>query len=549
MIFVFRNNIIGIFSAPIVSKYADKLVKEGIAHGRELVVFICASITTLVFLLHSIPNIFTLHHSTTLLYFVGLRTIYSFSLAPIFPIVDGIALRQLSLQGIDQSAYGGERMYGAISWALISVFLGLFIDIIDTRVMYVFIAVFFFSLCGCLLLLSRDNSPTPSFSTTIHEKDNTHHSSFEYKNFDEKSALKTLIYGIASTPTYLSFVLLHVSLAMGTALVENLIFIYFITILGNTNFVCGISVVVTVLFEIPLLAKSQLLLEYFTLNSLMLISALFYVIRVLAYTMIPTGSHVLILLLIEPLHGITFACNKLAAVAYMTNIANEIMHVSCSPEEGNKVQGKDKRVLTSISDESNDSKHNTGNGTRDAIDRRYEESEHERGDRDDVTTISVRDSGVDESTIHNNSSISNIASSHASHRQRSHASHTNDYVATIQSVLSSFAALGKLVSVSLGGYVEEEYGSTTLYRAAGVLVLSASLLFWIVITVHDSVSPCDSKQGYSKQEPNQELEDVSKEFSSSLANMQSMEIGSAAGVSDSTDKKWSVYDKLFYSKN
>jgi predicted MFS family arabinose efflux permease len=48
--------------------------------------------------------------------------------------------------------------------------------------------------------------------------------------------------------------------------------------------------------------------------------------------------------------------------------------------------------------------------------------------------------------------------------------------ATAQGIVSSVAAVGKLLGTSLGGYVEETYGSDVLYRGAAVLlsiVLSA----------------------------------------------------------------------------
>ena len=49
-----------------------------------------------------------------------------------------------------------------------------------------------------------------------------------------------------------SFMISMIPLSMDTPIVESLIFLFFQNELGGSNFICGVSIFVTVIFEVPI---------------------------------------------------------------------------------------------------------------------------------------------------------------------------------------------------------------------------------------------------------------------------------------------------------
>ena len=94
------------------------------------------------------------------------------------------------------------------------------------------------------------------------------------------------------------------------------VFLYFKE-LNASNVLCGLSVVVTVVFEIPLFSHSKQLLERYGEHTLLTMAGLCYSFRVIGYTLCPGGWYVL---LFEPMHGVTVALCGTASVQMMTSI-------------------------------------------------------------------------------------------------------------------------------------------------------------------------------------------------------------------------------------
>eukprot|EP00286_Rhodomonas_abbreviata_P027317 CAMPEP_0181311710 /NCGR_PEP_ID=MMETSP1101-20121128/13294_1 /TAXON_ID=46948 /ORGANISM="Rhodomonas abbreviata, Strain Caron Lab Isolate" /LENGTH=320 /DNA_ID=CAMNT_0023418483 /DNA_START=630 /DNA_END=1592 /DNA_ORIENTATION=+ len=107
-------------------------------------------------------------------------------------------------------------------------------------------------------------------------------------------------------------------LGIGTTLVEGLVFLFWTDDLGASNFLCGVSVLVTVSFEIPLFYYSEHLLNRFDEHVLLVLSGVCYVVRVVCYTLFENAWWVLA---VEPLHGVTFAFMQLASVHYTAKLA------------------------------------------------------------------------------------------------------------------------------------------------------------------------------------------------------------------------------------
>jgi len=124
----------------------------------------------------------------------------------------------------------------------------------------------------------------------------------------------TLFKVMVQTYSGIGFLVSSIALNVGTSVVENLIFLYFQTI-GTSYTICGVSVLVTVLFEVPIFYFAPRLLDRFGPEMLQKIACLAYIVRVVGYTLIPKNYGALVLLF-EPLHGVTYGCAKTSRVDF-----------------------------------------------------------------------------------------------------------------------------------------------------------------------------------------------------------------------------------------
>jgi hypothetical protein len=403
-----------------VALYADKLVAKGTPYGYELVVGFLSIITTLFFLLHGLCQL-TNSPFQNVYYIFLIRNLYSAISSPIYSIIDGIALKYLTEHGEGKEGYGKERMYGAVSWAIVSFILGAAIDYFTPKIMYLFITVTLFPLLLCIWTIGRSHAtaataaqaqqnddekeyemvetPLPEAVIALFE-DDSHSQTPE----DEASLLSseedyvpvsiplpstsakpqggyvqelmTILLLFFTSAQGILFILLFLFLRMGTSIVESLIFLFFTNGLGSSNLICGISVVITVVFEIPIFHFSSFFLSTLNRDGLLILACLAYSSRVIGYTLLTSPWHILFL---EPLHGVTYGFSTISSVDY-------------------------------------------------------------------------------------------VAGSVPANLQ-----------ATGQGVLGSLQSIGSLIAVGLGGYVEEEYGSVVLYRGAGVLVAAVLFLYVLVL--------------------------------------------------------------------
>ena len=113
-----------------------------------------------------------------------------------------------------------------------------------------------------------------------------------------------------------SYIIAIFALYIGMSVVESLIFLYF-EFLGGSNTLCGLTVAVTVLFELPLFHYAPNLLSWFgSPIGMFQLGCVAYVIRVIGYSIVPQ-SHPYWVLLLEPLHGITVGFVKTGSVAFV----------------------------------------------------------------------------------------------------------------------------------------------------------------------------------------------------------------------------------------
>ena len=130
-----------------------------------------------------------------------------------------------------------------------------------------------------------------------------------------------LLKSIMATPIGIGYLVSAFTLKMGRTVVENLIFIFFES-LGASNTLCGLTVLVTVVFEIPFFYYAPIFLERFGPETLQEVACMAYIVRVVGYTLIPE-KHIYLVLFLEPLHGVTYACSKTSSVEFARRLAPE----------------------------------------------------------------------------------------------------------------------------------------------------------------------------------------------------------------------------------
>jgi len=99
----------------------------------------------------------------------------------------------------------------------------------------------------------------------------------------------------------------------GFSMVEGMLFLLLRDLQAST-FLCGLSVVVTVIFELPIFAYAKPLLERLGTRRMILLGQTAWVVRAVYYANMSAPWTVL---LIEPLHGVTFALVWTAAIDYV----------------------------------------------------------------------------------------------------------------------------------------------------------------------------------------------------------------------------------------
>ena len=117
----------------------------------------------------------------------------------------------------------------------------------------------------------------------------------------------------ACSARMLSFWLLMVAIGCGFTVVEKFLFVFAEKELGATPSLCGLSVSVTVIFELPIFLYADALLTRLGHDLMVGLAVLAYAARVYGYTTLG-ASTVWWLLALEPLHGVTFSLAWVAAV-------------------------------------------------------------------------------------------------------------------------------------------------------------------------------------------------------------------------------------------
>ena len=247
--------------------------------------------------------------------------------------------------------FGKERMYGAVWWGVGSLVAGIGIDYCGFDFLYVCavvsaLATYFATVLYCWSL-NRDTTGAfskPEYLTRevvtgivnrgptelsglsgkeildlMQQNRNKYYTSENFGRSKEENITTRKLFMMLCRSCYGSALILFIfAFAIGMAVIDNLAFIFF-EFLGSSNAMNGWTVVFTVIFELPLFYLAPYLLQCYGPGKLLILAGLAYVIRVVGYTLVPMG-HMWIVLLLETLHGISYACSKTGSVEYVARI-------------------------------------------------------------------------------------------------------------------------------------------------------------------------------------------------------------------------------------
>ena len=305
-------------------------------HGRLLVIAGSILLGTFAFLGHAIPEYLGIsdHENTThksndvdyvLLWHILMRFIYAISMAISAPALDGLALAHLErMDGASQEDFGKERMYGAMFWGLGSLANGVGIERFGFDFLYImviFSIIASYAIMGIYIFsLEREESfPNKDLKDSSYQTLDISPEQSESKSKEsENVANKDLFLMLCDTGYGIAFCIFLFVLAMGISVVDNLAFIFF-AFLGSSDAMNGISVMFTVFMEIPCFHYAPVLLKRYGPGTMLLIAGAAFVIRMIGYTLVPKG-HMWMVLILETLHGFTYACQQVGSVEYVARL-------------------------------------------------------------------------------------------------------------------------------------------------------------------------------------------------------------------------------------
>ena len=338
------------FTGSMGGTLADRLENSYPGAGRATVIQVGVAMGTLCYLAHGLhlafrpdSTAFSIFQSFT--WHLVMRLIFATSNALTAPVLDGLTIAYLEQQenhpsgeGMGKADFGKERLFGAISWAVGNLISGVLVDAFGFSalywlalaagvVSYAVLEVFKLTMVAEQRLESEarhiraQESARQARGEMAHllkKKCSDDETMFENGDHNQDGAYMTtgdVLASIFSTIYGFGFVFSFLTLSMGTNIVEGLIFTWFRE-LGASNTFCGFTVALTVVFEIPLFHWSPSLLVKYGPGILQAVAGLAYVTRVVGYSIVPQGQ-VYYVMLLEPLHGMTYALSMTSAVDFM----------------------------------------------------------------------------------------------------------------------------------------------------------------------------------------------------------------------------------------
>jgi len=199
-----------------------------------------------------------------------------------------------------QKLYGRVRLWQSIAAGVGAITMGYITDMLGFTAN--FIGWGFMAILNCSLIAWKVPNRTETEQTYI----------------EEGRKMKCLDF-LTVVWKELWFFLLIIVFGMGIGVIDKLLFVYLTTELQASTSFCGLTVMVTVIIEIPLFHYGQKLLHFFGRNNMFTLALTAYIVRVFGYTVLKPGTKYWILPL-EILHGIGFSNVWMVSIDYSSDI-------------------------------------------------------------------------------------------------------------------------------------------------------------------------------------------------------------------------------------
>ncbi|CAD7933432.1 unnamed protein product [Amoebophrya sp. A120] len=204
----------------------------------------------------------------------------------------------------DDESYGGQRMWGAVGWGTMAFLTGFMVDHYGTG--YMFVSYTVGTLISITVLLVYFPGGAPGDLAVMSP------------TFTPAEARRKKLLRFRAMWFFANLVVYGTCMAM----VETFLFVYL-----ERDFqppaeksLLGLSIAVMCLFELPVFFYFNRALEILSERTVLNLCHLVFALRCLLYVMLPRDQ-VWTVLLVEPLHGVTFAAMWTASVHYAQNNA------------------------------------------------------------------------------------------------------------------------------------------------------------------------------------------------------------------------------------
>jgi cyanate permease len=193
----------------------------------------------------------------------------------------------------DKSAYGSVRAWGALTYGFGNMFVGCMIEAVGD-----YSPMFFFTLVIVFVALPFAFYSLPGSASETKPKEPITY-----------TVVRTTLMQSRSVRV---FFLNSITLGAAMSLVESLLFVAMErTMKGSTHIIAGSSVLISVLFEIPIFQIAPTLIKRYGTKTMLVVANIAWMIRAIGYAFF---EHAWIVLVLELLHGVSFGLFYSAAV-------------------------------------------------------------------------------------------------------------------------------------------------------------------------------------------------------------------------------------------
>jgi MFS family permease len=324
------QRLISFVSSPLLGQIADRTKRH------RLVVFVTSVATPLITGL--VPIVASSHVGVWIAILVS-----TFVRSGAVPVCDRSIVRWYKLRGNLSARYGRVRLWGAVGWGLGSLLVGGIVDAIGGQLYVLFVAhaiCFFVFVLPALSLVEFPPLDSAVMANDINgtvdaaaaePTDNVvpleELAAKEEPTAAEPPAAEPAPVEVEAPPkgklwSAETVIFFTIVLAQGVfmGIIATALFLY-LTELGASTTLLGGTLLSTCVSEVPFFFFSDKIVKALTPHGVLVLASWCLALRLLLYSAIPNYPALELILPVELLHGVTYACMWSAAVAYGAYVA------------------------------------------------------------------------------------------------------------------------------------------------------------------------------------------------------------------------------------